>query len=62
MLGGAPDECALAHNSSVTGVTAAMVAIFVHWGWQIERSPLPSGEDGSKNSKIGDRNHGLHHH
>src|SRR5271157_491893 len=58
---GAPDSgarprggkylCALAHNRSVTGVTASMVDIFVHWRWRRQKSPVPRGEGGSKNSK-----------
>ena len=42
--------CALAHNSTVTAVTASLVEIFVHWSWRREKPPLPRGEDGRQNS------------
>ena len=52
--------CALAHNRGVTDVTAVMVEEFVHLG--LAKEPPGCRDEGGSNTKIGDRNHGLHHY
>jgi hypothetical protein len=60
-LHGAGARCALAHNRGVIAVTALVVEEFVHWH-QAVRTPGCREEGGSKNTKIGERNHGIRHH